>query len=339
MKFTAMRSGLEFGSADVASDTGPGDAAVPAASSPVTVWRPARRTRDSHLEPCRRCGALNGRSASSCWSCEADLTVRGPFAPVAPDPVDASSDHPVSLSTAPPLAEAGSTFPGSSPALQPDLPLAATPVLAAPARRRTPEIVAAIAVAVFAGAAASMFIAAGPDAAPVSRPVTLAARAVGVVAGPEPAAPLKAGPEPVAPMNAGPEPVAPRNADPEPAASTKAGPTPTAPPHADPNERVLPAAATDEPARAATRPAVTRPAAPKPERPGPARQASAALGPCTATVASLGLCAEPSSNAGAAPVPKPEAPERARPTSAAIGPCTAAVASLGLCAPPAHSRQ
>lgn len=38
----------------------------------------------AHLVPCAGCGALNGRSALTCWSCEADLLAIAPFAEAAP---------------------------------------------------------------------------------------------------------------------------------------------------------------------------------------------------------------------------------------------------------------
>ena len=44
----------------------------------------ALQVRTSHLVPCGQCGALNGRSAMLCWSCEASLLALAPFAAVAP---------------------------------------------------------------------------------------------------------------------------------------------------------------------------------------------------------------------------------------------------------------
>lgn len=38
----------------------------------------------AHLLPCAGCGALNGRSALTCWSCEAELVALAPFAQPAP---------------------------------------------------------------------------------------------------------------------------------------------------------------------------------------------------------------------------------------------------------------
>ena len=43
----------------------------------------------AHLVPCSGCRALNGRSALTCWSCEADLLAPAPVAQAAPAPVAA----------------------------------------------------------------------------------------------------------------------------------------------------------------------------------------------------------------------------------------------------------
>ena len=55
------------------SDTNPDSQTNPL---PVNVVRRAASPwpSKSHLAPCGQCGALNGLSATVCWSCEADLT-------------------------------------------------------------------------------------------------------------------------------------------------------------------------------------------------------------------------------------------------------------------------
>lgn len=50
---------------------------------------PAPGTHTAHLVPCSGCRALNGRSALTCWSCEADLLALAPVAQAAPAPVAA----------------------------------------------------------------------------------------------------------------------------------------------------------------------------------------------------------------------------------------------------------
>ena len=58
------------------------DAARPRLAPPESM-SPNQRTPaiavpvdDSHLEPCPRCGVLNGRTAASCWNCEFVLSAR-----------------------------------------------------------------------------------------------------------------------------------------------------------------------------------------------------------------------------------------------------------------------
>ena len=46
--------------------------------------RPSLGAPSAHLLPCAGCGALNGRSALACWSCEADLLALASFAPFVP---------------------------------------------------------------------------------------------------------------------------------------------------------------------------------------------------------------------------------------------------------------
>ncbi|MEQ1685232.1 MAG: hypothetical protein ABL916_16420, partial [Burkholderiaceae bacterium] len=53
---------------------------------------PALAAHPPHLVPCVACGALNGRSALACWSCEADLIALAPFAQPA---ANRQADHPV----------------------------------------------------------------------------------------------------------------------------------------------------------------------------------------------------------------------------------------------------
>ena len=51
--------------------------------------RPSLGAPSAHLLPCAGCGALNGRSALACWSCEADLLALAPVAQAAQAPVAA----------------------------------------------------------------------------------------------------------------------------------------------------------------------------------------------------------------------------------------------------------
>jgi hypothetical protein len=50
-------------------------------STPAGLFR---SSHTAHLVPCSGCGALNGRSALACWSCEADLLALAPFALAGP---------------------------------------------------------------------------------------------------------------------------------------------------------------------------------------------------------------------------------------------------------------
>jgi hypothetical protein len=76
----------------------------------------------------------------------------------------------------------------------------------------------------------------------------------------------------------------------------------------------------------------------KPEAPEAGTPTTAPVGPCTAKLVSLGLCAEIAANQPAAPAAKPLPRESARP--APLGPCTASLVSLGLCnGPPSQSKE
>lgn len=328
-----MGSVLRLEPGDVASGMGPAGDPVPGASPPVAVQQPASPwpAGDSHLVPCPHCGVLNGRSASTCWGCEAGLSGIGLFEPPpAPGFAAEPSEDPE-----PPPAGAAAASLGPTAPLEARQPLA----LSHPgtlARRRTREIVAAVAFAGLVGLIAGAYrYVNAPDFSALKAipPAPVAARAVGVVADAEPVAPVR-----------------------------------TPPSDADRPEGTQPAAAANEPVRGATRPKTARSATtaaprdprggtaraalrsaagavPKLDPPAAARPRSAAPASCTATVASLGLCAEDSAKAAAAipmPAPRPRAPqpEPAAQRSAPPGPCTAAVASLGLCAAtPDHAKE
>jgi hypothetical protein len=301
-----MGSVLRLEPGDVASGMRPAGDPVPSA-----LWQSAAPcpARDSHLVPCPHCGVLNGRSASTCWGCEADLPQMKLF----------------EFTAAPGLAADPSEDPGPPPAA----PLGSAPpegrrplALSHPAtlaRRRTRTIVAAVACGglVALGAWVYRYVSV-PDfrALAVTLPAPVAARAVGVVAEPQPVAPVPAEPARVQPTDV------------------------------DRAEGARLAAAVDEPVRGAAGPKAPRSATgalPKRDRTAAARPRPAAPASCTATVASLGLCAEDSAAAAVpipAPLPRQPEPEPAAQTSAPPGPCTAAVASLGLCAAaPDHAKE
>lgn len=69
--------------------------------------RPSLGAHPAHLLPCAGCGALNGRSALTCWSCEADLLAFAPFAP--PGPAIAAAEPLVELVVEPEPAAPGAS--------------------------------------------------------------------------------------------------------------------------------------------------------------------------------------------------------------------------------------
>lgn len=77
-------------------------AGLPLAASPSPVPAPdstptglftaaAPGPHTAHLVPCSGCSALNGRSALTCWSCEADLLALAPVAQAVPIPAPAAA--------------------------------------------------------------------------------------------------------------------------------------------------------------------------------------------------------------------------------------------------------
>lgn len=341
-----MSSVLRLEPGDVASGMGPVGAPVPSASPPLAVWQSASQwpAGDSHLVPCPHCGVLNGRSASTCWGCEAALSKMDLFestaAPgLAAEPAgDAAVPTELADVRAPAGADAASPGPTAPAEARHPLVLSHPATLA---RRRTRAIVASVAFVGLVGliAGAYRYVSAPDfDALQVIPPPPVAARAVGVVADPEPVAPVPAEP-----------------ARPQPSDANRA-------------EGARPAAAANEPVRGATGPKAARSATtaaptdarggtaratvrsatgalPKLDKSAALRQSAAALASCTAAVASLGLCAEDSAKAAVAipqpaPLPRGPQPEPAAQRSAPPGPCTAAVATLGLCAAaPDHAKE
>ena len=61
----------------------PGPAPAPDSTPAALFLAPTQGLQTAHLVPCAGCGELNGRSALTCWSCEADLLALAPFAQTA----------------------------------------------------------------------------------------------------------------------------------------------------------------------------------------------------------------------------------------------------------------
>jgi hypothetical protein len=122
---------------------------VPSTLPPRGRRAAAQQQNKSHLAPCAQCGSLNGRSATVCWSCEADLMAVKPR--VFSDTTDDAGPAP---------ASAG--LPVPNPALLSDEVHSAPWELAefeqpASVRRYTAEIVAAVCAVVFIGAGAYVY--------------------------------------------------------------------------------------------------------------------------------------------------------------------------------------
>lgn len=64
----------------------PGPAPAPDSTPAGLFLAPTLGPHTAHLVPCSGCGALNGRSALTCWSCEADLLALAPVAQAVPAP-------------------------------------------------------------------------------------------------------------------------------------------------------------------------------------------------------------------------------------------------------------
>ncbi|MDP3821885.1 MAG: hypothetical protein Q8R33_10450 [Burkholderiales bacterium] len=64
----------------------PGPAPAPDCTPAGLFLAPTPGPHTAHLVPCSACRALNGRSALTCWSCEADLLALAPVAQAVPAP-------------------------------------------------------------------------------------------------------------------------------------------------------------------------------------------------------------------------------------------------------------
>ena len=278
---------------------------------------------DSHLTPCRHCGVLNGRSASFCWGCDADLSSVGPFgaeAAAGPEvvrpaeeprqqPGAAGADgwrglhlvsrvgNPASVHAAvgaaahnvtavlPVLADAHEPMPGLPILVDSVLEL---PLPAVPRLGRARLISAALVVAVFVGAGAYLQFRAPAPAAlgPAPKPSTA------VQPGAAALAPVFVAPTLDSPSES------PRVSFP--AVEVVPGSVPVIPlagvvgrpKAAQPASPALAAAKHAGKTGAAPRSATiaAKGAAVRPDRAEPARKLAAPPGPCTANVAALGLC-------------------------------------------------
>lgn len=296
--------------------------ALPPPEPALLDWATLTPAADSHLVPCPQCGAPNGLSASSCWSCEANLlpleSIRRrrapPTAALVPTHVPADADESLPVLTMalkgndPTTERSMSTVPAPAPAAAP----APMPLPAADRRRYTAEIIggSVVVVAVAAIAAALYFDSPAPVGAAksggfISEPAALAtarptpsppADSVGVGSAP----PAVAETSRTAALQAlAVEPGAPAAVQSPPAAAIDLAIAPSATP------RVAPAASKAAPAAGRSR-STSRSAnvgtalsLPKRDRPDPSPaspnwQAPAPVKACSPTVATLGLCAGPS---------------------------------------------
>ena len=276
--------------------------AEPPRLEPVAAPEPT-----AHLGHCWHCGALNGESASACWSCEALLRIAAaePFAPQAEPAAQEAEEselaafrtgneatipsaraprearEPVADRRAVPLltipVDMASEYPG------PDQ-LMVTP--AAPRRGwQFPALITGLLVLV-GGGGWLIFAGAARDAQESVATSAAVLRAPPVAQMPDvPAATVtRPSPRPLNTFGADPAPpvAAPHAFDPVAAVAAAPRPYPVRLPKATQAQRGKGRAAPLEPAGAA-----------QPASPQPARQA-APVGPCTPTVAALGLCASPS---------------------------------------------
>ena len=304
---------------------------------------------DSALAPCWKCGVPNGRTASFCWGCEADLAEAGPFRFAAePEPApdmwkgaeppaglssaaDALAD-PMPLAAAAPVqqavqaavqhavqphADAGAAFPVLTSVVDADGSVPALLLPAAPPRRRRPELAVLIACLALAGSGAYLLFPT-PDVVAVTAPAPAGntAKAGGFAARAQAdAKPNAAPPQPEASNASRPQAVQPLVVDAPVAAVGQAPAVLAFEPGALPPTQAGPmlAAAAKRPVAAVARPSAARPAI-----------AAANTVPRAGT-------ARPANPAAARPQPNPSAVEPARPLPAPLGPCTSTVAALGLC--------
>ena len=261
----------------------------------------------AHLGHCWHCGALNGQSASACWSCEASLRIVAaePFAPHA-EPAAQEAEEPelAALRTGNEATLPSARAPrevGEPAADRRTVPLLTIPVdmaseypgpdqfvVTPPAPRRGwqfPALIAGLLVLVggggwliFAGAARDAQEAVATSAAVLRVPPVAQLPDVPAAAVVRPHQPLDTFGADTAPPVAAPHAF-------DPVAAVAAAPRPSLVrlPKATQAQRGKGRIAPLEPAEAAG-----RPASPPPARP------AAPVGPCTPTVAALGLCASPS---------------------------------------------
>ena len=326
-------------------DTAPLPHTASAAAAPAVGSAFPSPAANSALAPCWKCGVPNGRTASFCWGCEADLAQAGPFRFAAePEPAPdmwKGAEPPVGLSSAAdaladpmPLAATAPVRQAVQPAVQPHADAdAAFPVLtsvvdadgsvaahllpAAPPRRRRLELAVVIACLALAGSVAYLlFPAPAVIAVTAPAPAGNAAKAGGF------AARVQADANPNAAL---PQPEA-RNASRPQAAPPLVVETPVAVVGQAPAVLALePGALPPTQAGPMLAAAAKRPVAAV-ARPGAARTAVAA-----AITAPRPGTARPAYAAPVRTQPNPSAVEPARPMPAPLGPCTPTVAALGLC--------
>ena len=308
---------------------------------------------DSALAPCWKCAVPNGRTASFCWGCEADLAEAGPFrfaaepepapdvstgaeshaglssaADALADPMPLAATAPVQQAVQPavqqavhhavqPHADAGAAFPVLTSVVDADASVPAFLLPAAPQRRRRPELAVLIACLALAGSGAYLLFP-KPDVVAVTAPAPVgnAAKAGGFATRAQADASLNAAPAKPAASNASRQPAAPPRVVETPVAVV--GQAPAVPAFelgALPPTQAGPmlAAAAKRPVAAVARPSAARPTV-----------AAAVTVPRAGT-------ARPANAAAARAQPNPSAVEPARPMPAPLGPCTPTVAALGLC--------
>lgn len=318
---------LRLKKGDAASHAAPlADETVPEVLPPpepaLLDWATLTPAADSHLVPCPHCGAPNGLSASSCWSCEANLLPlesigrrrAPPTAALVPTHVPADADESLPVLT---LAVKGNdataeramtAVPAPAPAPAP----APMPPPAADGNRHAGVIGASVLVVAVAAMAAALYF---DTPAPAG-----AAKSGGFITPPEPAALATARPAPTPPAPpadvvgvVNPPPAAAEASrtaalralavepdaatavqTPPPAAIDLAPDHSAAPPAAPAASRTGPAGKVRSTSRPANSAAAFAP--PKRDRPDPSptwQSPAPVRAACTATVAALGLCTGP----------------------------------------------
>ena len=260
----------------------------------------------AHLGHCWHCGALNGQSASACWSCEASLRIVAAelfAARSEPAPLQSEESAPAAFRTGnePTIPTAGAPREAHEPvADRRAVPLLTIPVdmaseypgpdqftVSPPAPRRGWQFPALITglLALLVGGGWLIVAGAARDAQESAATSAAVVRAPSVAPMPDvPEATLARPSQPLDTFGADPAPpvAAPHAFDPVAAVAAAPRPSLVRLPKATQAQRGKGRIAPLEPAPAA-----------QPASPPPARQA-APVGPCTPTVAALGLCASPS---------------------------------------------